>query len=347
MFTLKAIVCTGYGSPEVLRVEEVGTPTPEDDEVLINVYATSVTSGDWRVRSLNMPTGFRLLGRVMFGIWKPRQPILGSELAGVIDAVGTDVTRFNEGDTVLAFSDAAMGCHAEDKCMSEDGAIAHKPENRTYAEAAALSFGGTTALQFFQRGDLQPNDNILINGAAGSVETAALQLAAYVGACVIGVGSTAHLDVVKRIGADDAIDYTEDDVTERVDAYDLLLDTAGTIPVSQGTNMLTAGGRLLLVHGSLPNMLRIPWVSLTSNKKVLAGPAEGRSEDVQFLTDLAEAGRYKPVIDPSYPFEEIAGAHAYVGAGHKTGNVVVTRKPARETSRVDTYPGTSTLSIMD
>lgn len=227
---MKAIVCTGYGSPDVLRLEEVETPVPEDNEVLIRVYATTVSSADCRVRSLNMPTGFGLLTRAMFGVFKPRQPILGTDLAGGIESVGPDVTQFREGDRVFAFSDASMGCHAEYKCMPADGAVARKPENLTFAEAAALSFGGTTALEFFRWGTLEQGEHVLVNGASGSVGTAAVQLAKYFGADVTGVCSTGNLELVTSIGADRVIDYTEEDVTDHVDVYDVIVDTAGRFP---------------------------------------------------------------------------------------------------------------------
>lgn len=324
MTTMRAVIATKYGPPDVLQIREIKKPTPRDDEILIKVRATTVTSGDWRVRSLDVPRGFGLVSRLIFGLSKPRQPVLGSELAGVVESVGSSVTRFREGDEVFAFSDAKMGCHAEYKCMPEDGAVAAKPPNLSFVEAAALSFGGTTALQFFRRGKLSSAETVLINGASGGVGTAAVQLAKHFGAYVTGVCSTANLELVKSIGADRVIDYTQEDVSSAEGAYDIILDAAGTIPLARATEMLKDGGRLLLVLGTLPDMLRSPIVSLTTSKKVIAGPASGRLEDLQFLAELAEAGTFRPVIDRRYPFEDIAEAHRYVDEGHKKGNVVIT-----------------------
>lgn len=321
---MRAIVYERYGPPEVLQLKEVEKPTPKDHEVLINTYATTVTSGDWRVRSLNVPTGFGLIMRLVFGVTRPKQPILGSELSGVVVSVGKDVRKFKAGDQVFAFSDTAMGCYAEYKCMPEDGALAIKPANLTYEEAAALSFGGTTALDFFRRGKLQSGEKVLINGASGGVGTAAVQLARHFGADVTGVCSTANVELVRSLGASHVIDYTEEDFTQNGETYDVIVDTAGTAPFSRSKASLKERGRLLMVLGGLPDMLRIPWVSMTSNKKVIAGPASGRAEDLRFLAGLAEAGQYKPFIDRCYPFEQIIEAHRYVDTGRKKGNVVIT-----------------------
>ena len=321
---MKAVVYERYGPPEVLQLQEVDEPTPKDNEVLIKTHATTVTSGDWRVRSLNVPAGFGLMTRLVFGVSRPKQPILGTELAGVIESVGNDVKKFKVGDQVFAFSDTAMGCHAEYKCMPEDGALALKPPNLTFEEAAALSFGGTTALDFFRRGRLQNGERVLVNGAAGAVGTAAVQLAKHFGADVTGVCSTANLELVRSLGASHVVDYTQEDFTQNGETYDVIVDTAGSAPFSRSKASLKEGGRLLMVLGGLPDMLQIPWVSMTSSKKVIAGPAAGRAEDLRFLAGLAETGEFKPVIDRRYPFEQIAEAHRYVDTGRKKGNVVIT-----------------------
>ena len=328
---MKAIVYTRYGAPDVLHLKEVAKPTPKDNEVLIKTHATTVTSGDWRMRSLNVPTGFGLIMRLVFGISKPKQPILGTELAGVVESVGKDVRKFKVGDQVFAFSDATMGCHAEYKCMPEDGAMALKPANLTYEEAAALSFGGTTALDFFRRGKLQSGERVLVNGASGGVGTAVVQLARHFGADVTGVCSTANVELVRSLGASCVIDYTKEDFTQNGETYDVIVDTAGTAPFSRSKASLKEGGRLLMVLGGLPDMLQIPWVSMTSSKKVIAGPAIGRAEDLRFLAGLAEAGEFKPVIDRRYPFEQIAEAHSYVDTGRKKGNVVITLEQKNKT----------------
>jgi NADPH:quinone reductase-like Zn-dependent oxidoreductase len=321
---MKAIVYESYGSPEVLQLKEIEKPTPKDNEVLIKTHATTVTSGDWRVRSLNVPTGFGLIMRLVFGVSKPKQPILGTELAGVVESVGKDVKKFKAGDAVFAFSDAAMGCYAEYKCMPQDGAMALKPANLTFDEAAALSFGGTTALDFLRRGKLQHGEKVLINGASGGVGTAAVQLARHFGADVTGVCSTANVELVRSLGASHVIDYTKEDFTHNGETYDVIVDTAGTAPFPRSKASLKEGGRLLMVLAGLPDMLQIPWVSMTSRKKIIAGPAAAGAEDLRFLAGLAEAGEFKPVIDRCYPFEQIVEAHRYVDSGRKKGNVVIT-----------------------
>ncbi len=321
---MKAVIYEQYGPPDVLQIKEIEKPAPKNNEILIKTHATTVTSGDWRLRSLNVPAGFKLLTRLAFGLTKPRQPILGSELAGVIEAVGSDVTHFKAGDPVFAFSDANMGCYAEYKCMPADGAVALKPHNLSYEEAAALSFGGTTALDFFRRAKLKRAEKVLINGASGGIGTAAIQLARHFGADVTAVCSSANTELVKSLGAHHVIDYTREDFTHHGETYDVIMDTAGTAPFSRVKACLKTGGRLLKVLGGLPDMLQIPWILLTSDKKVIAGPAVGRADDLRFLARLAEAGEFKPVIDRSYPFEQIVEAHRYVDTGRKRGNVVVT-----------------------
>ena len=321
---MKAIVYERYGPPDVLELKEVAKPAPKDNEVLIRTHATTVTSGDWRARSLDVPVGFGLISRLVFGVLRPRQPILGTELAGEVVSVGKDVSKFKVGDQVFAFGGAGMGCHAEFKCMPEDGAVALKPANLTYDEAAAISFGGTTALDFFRRGKLQSGEKVLVNGASGGVGTAAVQLAKHFGADVTGVCSTANVELVRSLGANHAIDYTKEDFTENGETYDVIVDTVGTAPFPRSKGSLRERGRLLLVLSSLPDMLQAPWVSMTSSKKVIAGPAPDRAEDLRFLAELAEAGKFRPVVDRRYPFEQIAEAHRYVDTGRKKGNVIIT-----------------------
>ena len=321
---MKAIVYERYGPPDVLELKEVAKPTPKNHEILIKTHATTVTSGDWRARSLDVPVGFGFISRLVFGIRRPRQPILGTEVAGEVESLGKDAGRFNVGDPVFAFSGVGMGCHAEYKCMPEDGSVALKPANLTYGEAAAISFGGTTALDFFRRGKLQRGERVLVNGASGGVGTAAVQLARHFGANVTGVCSAANIDLVRSLGADHVIDYTKEDFTKNGQTYDVIVDTAGTAPFSRSGGSLKKGGRLLLILGRLPDMLQVPWVSLTTSKKVIAGPANGRAEDLLFLAKLAEAGEFKPVIDRRYPFEQVAEAHRYVDTGRKKGNVIIT-----------------------
>jgi NADPH:quinone reductase-like Zn-dependent oxidoreductase len=321
---MKTIVYTSYGSPDVLQLKDTEKPVPGRDEILIKIRATTVTSGDWRMRSLNVPRGFKLMVRLIFGISKPRKQILGTELAGEVVSVGENVNKFSTGDQVFAFCGAAMGCYAEYKTMPEDGLVVLKPANLTFEEAAALSFGGTTALDFFRRGNLQSGQKVLINGASGGVGTAAIQLARHFGAVVTGVCSSANIELVKSLGAHHVIDYTKEDFTKNGETYDIIMDTAGTAPYSRCKESLKENGRLLLVLGGLPDMIGIPWVHLTGKKRIIAGPASERVDDLQTLARLAEEGVYKPVIDRRYRFEEMVEAHRYVDTGRKKGNVAVT-----------------------
>jgi NADPH:quinone reductase-like Zn-dependent oxidoreductase len=321
---MKAAVYSEYGSPDVLRIEEVEKPVPRDNEVLIKIHATTVTAGDWRALTLKMPGGFGPFGRLFFGVRGPRQPVLGVELAGEIESVGKEVSRFKAGDQVFANAGARMGSHAEYRCMPGDGAIALKPPNLSYGEAAALSFGGTTALDFFRRGNLRSGEKVLVNGASGGIGTAAVQLARHFGAKVTGVTSTANVELVRSLGAQHVIDYTHEDFTTNGETYDVIVDTAGTAPYSRSKNSLKKGGRLLLVLGKLTDLLTAPLISMTSDKKIVAGPAAERVEDLRFLAELAEAGEFRPVIDRTYPLEQIAEAHRYVDTGRKRGNVVIT-----------------------
>ncbi|MFN0303848.1 MAG: NAD(P)-dependent alcohol dehydrogenase [Burkholderiales bacterium] len=324
---MKAMVHAEYGSPDVLREKELLDPVPNDREVLIRTHATTVTSADWRVRSLTMPTGFGLIARLVFGIFGPRKPVLGTEIAGEIIAVGKDVTRFKAGDRVFAFSGTAMGCHAQYKCMPEDGATALMPAKLSDEEAAALPFGGSTALDFFRRAKLKSGDKVLVNGASGAVGSAAVQLARHFGAEVSAVCGTTNVEWVKKLGATHVIDYTNEDFTANGETYDVIVDTVGTAPFPRSKHSLKENGRLLLVLAGLPDMLWIPWVAMTSSKRIIAGPAAERAEDLRFLAKLAEAGEFKPVIDRQYPFEQIIDAHRYVGTGRKKGNVVITLSP--------------------
>jgi NADPH:quinone reductase-like Zn-dependent oxidoreductase len=327
---VKAFTYARFGPPEVLELKEVPKPVPGDHDVLVRVRATTVTSGDWRVRSLDVPRGFGLLARLALGFTRPRQPILGTELSGEIEAIGKAVTRFKVGDAVFGFTGMRMGCHAEYRCLPEEGhgrkdeAVALEPANLSHEEAAALSFGGTTALSFLRKAKLQRGEHVLVVGASGGVGTAAVQLARHLGARVTGVCSTANLELVRSLGAERVIDHTKEDFTRSGERYDVIVDTTGTAPFSRCAGSLSEGGRLLGILGSLPELLRAPWVALTSTKKVIAGNASWGVEDLRFLASLAEAGQYRPVIDRRFRFEEMVEAHRHVDAGHKRGNVVVT-----------------------
>jgi NADPH:quinone reductase-like Zn-dependent oxidoreductase len=280
------------------------------------------------MRSLEMPHGFGALGRLVLGIRGPRRPVLGSEVAGEVEAVGRAVTGFQVGDEVVAMTGTSLGCHAEYVCLRADGAVAPKPPNLSFSQAAALCFGGATMLDFFRRAELRSGERVLVNGASGTVGSAAVQLARHFGAHVTAVCSGGNSDLVRAIGADDVIDYTRSDFTQSGMRFDVIVDTAGTAPFARSRPALSRGGRLLLVLATLPELLKAPWHTLTSGRKVIAGPAAERPEYVRQLVELAAAGRFTPLIDRCYPLAQIVEAHRYVDGGHKKGSVVLTVGPA-------------------
>lgn len=321
---MKAIVATSYGSPEVLQLQEVEKPTPKDNELLIKVHATTVNTGDYRMRSFNVPPLFWLPARLTLGFTKPKHPIFGMELAGEVEAVGKEVKRFKVGDQVFASTfEANFGAHAEYKCLPEDGAVVTKPQTMTYEEAATLSIGANTALFFLKAGNIQPGQKVLIYGASGSVGTFAVQLAKYFGAEVTGVCSTGNVALVKSLGADQVIDYTGEDFTKNGETYDIIFDTVGKTTLSHCQSALKKNGYYLHTVMVLPEVQGL-WYSLTTGKKVIGGTAVPRREALVFLKELVELGRLKAVVDRCYPLEQMVEAHRYVETGHKKGNVVVT-----------------------
>jgi NADPH:quinone reductase-like Zn-dependent oxidoreductase len=323
---MKAIVCTKYGPPEVLQLKEVEKPTPKDNEVLIRVYATTVTSGDSRMRSFKVPLSFWLPARMALGLRKPKKAILGSELAGEIEATGRDVKMFRKGDQVFAYLGHNGGAYAEYICMPESGCLAIKPENMTFEEAAAIPFGGNTALYFLKKGNVRSGQKVLIYGASGSVGTFAVQIAKYFGAEVTGVCSTTNLELVKSLGADKVIDYTKEDFTKNGETYDVIFDAVGKGSFSGCMRSLKKEGIYLHAVATPAVMLRMRWATMISSKKLIGGTAIPDIKNLIFLKELVEAGKIKPVIDRSYPLEQIAEAHRYVEKGHKKGNVVITLK---------------------
>ena len=321
---MKAVFCNEYGPPEILKFAETSKPIPAPNQILIKAVASSVTAGDWRVRSLEMPSGFQLIAPLVLGFKGPRQPILGTELAGIIEEIGYDVSKFKIGDQVMVFTGGAMGCHAQYKCMQEDGMVVQKPSNLSYEEAATISFGAMTSLDFFKRANIKSTDKILINGASGGVGTSAIQIAKYYGCHVTGVCSTDNIDLVKSLGADAVIDYKSHDFTQNGEFYDIIMDTVGNVPYSKCKHSLHNKGRLLQVCAGLVDLLIIPWLHWTTNHIIIAGPGSESKVYLQEIADLAQSGVLKSVIGRTYPFDSIIEAHRYVDTGHKKGNVAIT-----------------------
>lgn len=312
MGKMKVVVCTQYGPPEVLQFKEVTKPIPKANEVLIKVRATTVHIGDSKVRRLEPGLGpvrdffFKPIMRIMMGFRGPRKKILGMELAGDVEAVGQAVQLFKKGDAVFASTEFNLGAYAEYCCMPEDGSIAIKPTNMSYEEAAAFPNGVLTAYYNLRKAALQKGQKVLIYGASGSVGTFAVQLAKnYYGAEVTGVCSTTNIELVKSLGADKVIDYTQEDFTQRGDRYDLIFDAVGKIACSKRKKSLTRSGVFVNV------------LAMSSNFKI-------KVNDLEFLKEIFEQGKLRTVIDKRYPFEQIVAAHRYVDKGHKKGNVVIT-----------------------
>jgi len=326
---IKAIVCTKYGSPDVLQLKEVEKPTPKDNEILIKIHAATVTMGDCELRSLQFAGLLKFLMRLGVGFRGPRKrfSILGQELAGEIESIGSEVTLFKKGDPVFASTGFHFGAYAEYVCLPEDGTVVIKPDNITYEEAAAVPTGGLEALHFLREADIQKGQTILIRGASGSIGTFAIQLAKHYGAEVTGVGNPKSLEVMKSIGADKVIDYTKEDFTKSGETYDIIFDVIGKSSFSSFAGSLNKSGIYLLANPKMSMINREKRVAKKSDIKYISGnmdTTKERIEQLNFLKELIEEGKLKSVIDRRYPLEQTAEAHEYVEKGEKIGNVVIT-----------------------
>ena len=330
---MKAVVWTAYGPPEVLQLRNVETPVPGDNEVLIKIHATTVTKGDCEIRSLDLPVYLALPIRLWRGVQKPRgTTIMGTELAGEIEAVGQAVTRFKVGDRVFGSAGLSLGANAEYICLPEEpgemeGGVAIMPDNMTYEQAATVPFGGRDALHFLRKANIQPGQKVLINGAGGSIGTFAVQLAKLFGAEVTAVDSAAKLDMLRELGADQVIDYTREDFATSGEVYDVIFDVVGVLAFSPKDTSLTPDGTYITANPRPSQMLGGLWTRITSSRKVVTQAASGTVADLVYLRDLVERKKLVTVIDRCYPLEEIVEAHRYVETGGKLGNLVITVAP--------------------
>jgi NADPH:quinone reductase-like Zn-dependent oxidoreductase len=329
---MKAVICTKYGPPEVLQLKELEKPAPKDNEMRVRIHATSVNYGDLVARNFkdispqefNMPFLLWVIAKLSFGLTTPNIKILGSEFAGEIESVGRDVKSFKQGDRVFGYLGQTMGAYAEYICIPEGSVLAVIPDNMTYEEAAVVPYGAIMALNLLKKGNLQPGQKVLINGASGGIGSAAVQLARYFGAEVTGVCGTPRLEFVKSLGAHKVIDYTKEDFTQNGETYDLIFDILGKSSFSRCRKSLKQNGRYLLASFKMKQLFQMLWTSMSGSKKVICAIAPGSLEDLKSVKELIETGKIKAIIDRSYPLEQAAEAHSYVEKGFKKGNVVIT-----------------------
>ena len=322
---MKAIVWTKYGPPDGLQLRNVEKPIPKDNEVLIKIHATTVTAGDCEMRGMNLPLMYRFFMRLYIGLRKPKRiTILGMELAGEVEEIGTNVNSFKKGDQVFAaLGFVNIGTNAEYICLpvdSKETLIVLKPVNISFEEAAAVPVGGLEAINFIGNGNVREGQKVLINGAGGTIGTFALQLAKYFGAVVTGVDSTEKLDLLRSIGADHVIDYTQEDLATRTERFDVILDVVGKRSLSDFKKILKKDGLLLLANPKLSHVIH----GRLSSIKVKAGTSSSKKEDLLFLRELLETGKIKSVIDRAFPLEQAVQAHQYVETGKKKGHVILT-----------------------
>jgi NADPH:quinone reductase-like Zn-dependent oxidoreductase len=326
---MKAVIWTKYGPPEVLQVQDVEKPIPKDNEVLVKIHAASVSAGDCELRSMNTPWRLSLPWRLVFGLRRPKRVrILGQEIAGVVESTGARVTRIHTGDAVFALLGLKLGGYAEYCCLPETGSVlrgrlAIKPANISFEEAAAIPIGGLDAVHFLRRAQIQPGEQVLINGAGGSIGTFGVQLARYMGAEVTAVDSAGKLEMLRRLGAERVIDYTTDDFTRTGEKYDVILEVPGKASYTDCINALKEGGRLLLINPDQSGVKRGRKVRPAGGKQLITRASEHTAADLDYLRALIEAGALRPVIDRRYPLEKIVEAHRYVETGQKMGNVVI------------------------
>ncbi len=322
MKNMKAVICTKYGPPEVLEIRDVPKPIPKDDEILVKIHATSVTSGDARMRRYDVPLLFWLPFRLFLGVFKPKNPIPGIELSGEIEQIGKDVTKFQVGDQVFTYPNS--GTCAQYISLPEKTILTKRSDKITHEQAATLFFGAHTAWHFLKMANIQPGQKVLIHGATGALGTYAVQLAKMLGAEVTAVCSTENFDLVRSLGADKLIDYKKEDFTKNGETYDVIFCTVGKSPFTDSVNSLSENGFYLrAVHLSIPTILQGMWISSTTNKKIIGGIATEHQEDLEYLKTLAEEGKIKPVISKTYSLDQIVEANRYVDTGHKIGNVAI------------------------
>ena len=328
---MKAAVYTRYGGPDVVRIADLPLPEPGAGEVLVRIVTTTVSTADWRLRSLDVPTGFRLPVRLMFGWNRPKRPVLGTELAGVVVRSGPGVTGFAEGDEVVAFVGATFGCHAEFRVVKDSAAMIRKPRALSWEEAGAMCFGGATALWFLRdRMGLRAGERLLVIGASGAVGSAAVQIGRATGAHVTGVARGENHDLLQTIGADEVRDYRHWSAADDLEGFDAILDVAGKTGPGALGRALKPAGRLGLVLGDLPTMLRAPFLRLGQGQRVILGTAPERREGLVQLAELAERGLFRPVVGSVTPLDDIVAAHGMTDSGHKRGSAVVRVAPDPE-----------------